>query len=362
MSAQLGTEVDLHGPLAYAVRPGGVERASAGRRVPLVGAVLAVLVVVRRTVAPRLPGVTDELIFRGALVDMHRGRGFYPAYRDALAAQGVPGSQVRAFRLPTEFLLLRPFPVSSYRWLAAVAVLATVALCWRLVRDASPVVQAVVLVGTAVWLAELVPAVYLYAEIWALPWFVLGLVAIREERWALAAVALALAVATRELYLPALLVALVVAPAGRRRPFVVGLGAVAILGAVHWTLAGRELVEVGNEAPFAAFSGLAASVRSLLSPRPGQVLIALPIGILTVVGAAGTARRWATDPAAKVLGVTALAVTVATLYGGRVYWPLLTSPVLLAFVGAALPARPARPARHPVEEAPEAGAATWSPS
>lgn len=301
---------------------------------PILGFVVAALLVVRRTMAPRLNGVTDELIFRGTLEDMHRGRGFYPAYRDALAAQGVAGSQVRAFRLPTEFLLLRPFPVSTYRLLAATVVMASIVLCWRLAAQASPVVQALVLVGSGLWLSELLTAVYLYAEIWALPFFLLGLLAARYDRWTLVAVAFTAAACVREMYLPIILIALAFAPTGRRRGLLVGLGVALALGTVHYGLAHDQLVAVGNEAPFNGFANFTSSLRTILSPRPGQPEIELPVGAMTIMGAVGVARSWRCDVSARILGTTSVLLALATLYAGRPYWPLLFSPGLIAYLGA----------------------------
>lgn len=332
-TASGGRPTPTHGPGAPPL---------AVRALPVLGLVSALLLIVNKTVLPVIHA-TDEVIFRRTLEAMHRGQGFYPAYRAALAHQDVAGSQVRSFRIPTEFLLLRPFPVSSYRWLAAAVVLASVLLCWRLAREAHPAVQAVVLVGSAMWLSELLDIVYLYAEVWALPGFLLALVALRDERWTLAAVALTVAVCTRELYAPALLLAIVLVPRAHRRPFVVGLGVAAVVGAVHYGLASQQLVEVGAEAPFNRFADLGGSLQAVLSPRPHRASVALPLTVLTVLGAVGTVRAWRVDLAARLAGATSLALFALTLYGGRVYWPLLFSPVLVAFVGAALPRGTRRP-------------------
>lgn len=300
-------------------------------RLPIVGWVFATLIVLLDTANP-VVHATDEIIFRDALVRMRTGLGYYPAMRAALAAQHAQASQVRSFRLPTEFLLLRWAPPSSYRILAAGVVLASVALCWLLARRSHPGVQLLVLVGSAMWLSRLLPAVYLYAEIWALPCFLAALLFARRGRWALVAVALFGAVALRELYLPALLVALAVAPRGRRKPLAIALAGAGVLGAVHWWLASQQLVAKGAEAPFDGFTSLAATVRSMLSPSP-LLAIEVPLAILTLLGALGVVRSWRLDPAARILAVTTVALVALTVFGGRVYWPLLYSPALVAFAG-----------------------------
>src|SRR5205085_1387242 len=59
----------------------------------------------------------DEIVFQTTLHEMQVGRGYYPAMRAALVAkEHHPPTQVRAIRPPTLFLLLRPFPARSWRY------------------------------------------------------------------------------------------------------------------------------------------------------------------------------------------------------------------------------------------------------
>lgn len=299
----------------------------------MVGAVVAAAIVAVKTLAPVLHA-TDQMIFRDALVNMRGGRSYYPAMRDALAGNDAAATQVRSFRLPTEFLLLRWFPPATHRWLAAAAVLLAVALCWRLARDAHPAVQAAVLVGASLWLSTLLDAVYLYAEIWAVPAFLLGLLAIRRERWVLAALALTLATCTRELYLPALLAATVVAPRGHRRPFLLGSGVVAAVAAVHYALASGQLVPDGNEAPFSRLGSPTTIIETLLAPR-ATLGVLVPVGLMTVLDAIGITRTCRRDRAALVAGISTVTLVVATIFGGRVYWPLMYGASVVAFAGGA---------------------------
>src|SRR5438132_14310801 len=52
----------------------------------------------------------DQVINRETVQSMRHGTGYYPAMDRALRHHGGPVSSVRAFRLPSIFLLWRPRP------------------------------------------------------------------------------------------------------------------------------------------------------------------------------------------------------------------------------------------------------------
>jgi hypothetical protein len=312
-----------------------VEQHRASTRASIAAVVVAATgagaLLIAKTVGP-VQHVIDERVFRDAVGRMRGGAGYYPAMQAALTKAGVAASQVRSFRPATLYLALRFVPPSAYRWLGAVVAATSVVLGWRLVRHTNRWVQAVVIVGLAMWVGSLLQAAYLYAELWALPLMLGALLAIRRDDWLLAAVLVALAATVRELYAPALLLGLLVAPPDRRRPWAVALGAIGVLGALHAWLASQQLVTHGHEAPFAAATNLGYTLRFMFSPTH-YVVPGLAMTAITALGAVGLARTQAEDPAARFALLVWTVLAVATLYGGRQYWPLLFAPLAVPFLG-----------------------------
>ena len=302
---------------------------SVSRWLPLSAAVVSMLVVVHQTTAQHVRYI-DESIFLKALELMRRGTGYYPAMKSALAINHAPAAQVRSYRPPTGFLILRWLPPSTYRPIGGLVVAVSVTLVWRLVRRREPALQAVVMLGATAWLTAMLPDTYLYAELWALPWFLGAALAMRRDDQRSAAWLTAVAVCFRELYAPALLVGLLVAGRGRRRPWWQALAATSVLGAVHVWLASHQLVAHGNEARFDGVERLSLALRHVVTPT-ASTPVSIAIAVLTIAGAAGLVLCWHTDRAARFVGPTAVLLAMATIYSGRVYWPLLFGPAVVPF-------------------------------
>src|SRR4051794_15307205 len=177
---------------------------------------------------------------------MEHGAGYYRAMRVALVRkEGAPPSQVRSVRPPTMFLLVRPFPRSSWRWIVGLVYLAVLLLAWRLSRVMAPWGGPVGVALSGVWLFGAAPRLYLHSELWGLPFLLGGALAMRSERWSVAAGLLAGAVLFRETYAVAFVAGLLWTE--RRRPFWIAATVLVVLGGVHVWLAQAALSPHGKE-------------------------------------------------------------------------------------------------------------------
>lgn len=276
----------------------------------------------------------DEVVFHRTIVAMRAGAGYYPAMRDALTAkEGVGPSQTRSVRPPTLYLLLAQFPPGSWRYLVGAVYLATLLLAWRLARALHPLGGPIAVFLTAMWVLGAAPFLFLHTELWGVPLVLGGALALRNERWAAAAVALGAAALLRELYLLPLLLGLVLAP--RRRAFVCALLAVAVLGVLHAGLAAGILSGGGKE-PALGLTGH-GSTYVLSAVSPSDQPLGWVLGVAgTVLGFIGLRRRWEVDPGARLLLLSAAALLALTVFVGRSYWGLAFGPALACFVPAGL--------------------------
>jgi len=277
----------------------------------------------------------DELVYRRTLVSMQHGDGYYHAMGKALERkEGAPPSQVRSIRPPTLFLLLSRFPSSSWRWLVGAVYLGTLLCAWRIGRPLDPWGGPLAVGLTGIWLLGAAPLLFLHSELWGVPLVLGGALAFRNRRWLWAAVLLGLAVLFRETYIVALLAGLVWA--GRRRPFLLVLGVLAVAAAVHVHFAQQALSAHGREPAFGA-SGL--SPRYILSSLgPSDRPLGWVVGI--VADTAGLAAVWLLRKrdGAAVLVLTMAAVLIpATVFLGRQYWGLTFGPALASFAPGVLP-------------------------
>ncbi|MDQ6727991.1 MAG: DUF2079 domain-containing protein [Actinomycetota bacterium] len=277
----------------------------------------------------------DEVVFHDTLTAMRDGRGYYPAMRDALVAkEGAAPSQIRSVRPPTLYLVLARFPPPWWRYLVGTVYLATMALAWRLARPLHAYGGPVAVVLSGMWMLGASPVLFLHTELWGVPFLLGGALAMRHERWAAAAAALAVAAGLRELYVLALVIGLVVAP--RRRPWLVALGVVAVLALVHADLTRGILSAQGREAGFGASHGL--SVRYVLDAiGPSDRPLGWLIGVAGLaLGSAGLVARWGQDAAARLLLPFAAVMVPLTVLIGREYWGLVFGPALACFLPAGI--------------------------
>jgi hypothetical protein len=304
--------------------------------------VMALAAVVAMAVAALVSGLqvgyhqldVDEAVYVStARLMRHEHLSYYRAMATALVAKDkAPPRLVRALRPPTEFLVLRWLPEGAWRWLAGLLGLASLLAVWRLARPFGPWAGMIGAALAGLWLLAAMPLLFLHAELWGLPWFLAGLVALRRGRDGRAAALMVVAVAFRELYVLGLVLAAVL----RRRPaWVVALLAVAGLALVHVALARHVLVangfnaRIGNERHDLHFA-----LRLL---GPGDGVLSWAIGIPTIglglVGAARAARRM---PEAAVVAISSVVLAVAAFVATRTYWALTFAPALMAFVPASV--------------------------
>ena len=278
----------------------------------------------------------DEVVYRNTLVAMQAGAGYYPAMRRALVEkEGAPPSQIRSVRPPTLYLALARFPEGSWRYLAGAAYLAILLLAWRLGRPLHPYGGPIAVLLVSMWVLAAAHYLFLHAELWGLPFLLAGALALRDRRWALAALAIAAAAVLREIYVLPLLIGVAVAP--RRRAWVATVVVVGGLGVLHAGLAADILDPQGKEAAFGK-SGLGPNyILSALSPsdQPAGWLLGVLGGVL---GALGLRRCWAEDAGARLVLPFAAAMGPLTVFLGREYWGLAFGPAVACFAPAGLAA------------------------
>jgi hypothetical protein len=302
------------------------------------------------------PADADEIVYRDTLVLMRHGDGFYDAQRQALIVkEHQPPTSVRAIRPPTIYLVLRWFPPSSWRWLVGLVYLADLMLVWRLARAHSPPAGLLAVAIAGVWVLGFATYLFLHAEVWGLPFFLAGLLALRRDKpWAAAALFLA-AASIRELYVVGLLGGLVLAVAargaGRRTravPWVAALATGVALYAVHVALSLGVLSAHGYNARFGNEHRTLSFLLRLVAPISSGAgeLFGVAVTVLGIVGCVRLARR---DRAAAVAVMGSVVLLVASVWATRVYWSACWALPMAAFAPAALgisarqPEEPASP-------------------
>ena len=278
----------------------------------------------------------DEVVYRNTLVAMQEGEGYYSAKRAALIQkEGAPPSQIRSVRPPALYLALARFPESSWRYLVGGVYLAILLLAWRLARPHHAYGGPLAVLLAGMFVLGAAEVLFLHAELWGLPLFLAGCLAMRNHSWALAALAVAAAALLREIYVLPLLLGAVVAP--RRRPWLVAVVAVGAAHLVHAGMAQEILDANGKEAAFGK-SGLGpAYILSALSPS--DRLLGWLFGVAGgVLGAFGLRAMWDRDPAARLILPFAAVMVPLTIMLGREYWGLAFCPAVACFAPAGLAA------------------------
>jgi len=280
----------------------------------------------------------DEAAFHQTLVEMRHGTGYYDALRDGLTAkEGKPPSAVRAYRLPTLYVVLALLPEGAWRWAAGIPFAALLISAWAIGRGLHEwgAMTAVVLVGG--WTIAAAPYLYLHAELWGAAALLAGLACVQRQRTTSAAVAFGLAALLREHFVLAFLLGLL--KFRRSLSWWIAFLAIVMVAVVHLHLALQALDPAGREAPLR----LAASdIPAALSPS--GTLLGISFGVTgLVLGGIGLARLVREgDDAASIAAAQSVVLLLATLYFGHTYWGLMFGPCIAAFSGASLPgARPA---------------------
>lgn len=288
----------------------------------------------------------DHVINRQTVDAMRSGEGYYEAMDDALREHVGPASSVRAFRMPTAFLVWRWLPGAHARWLVYVAMVLVVCACLVSATTAPWIVPGVALHllrfgrphDAAGWIDQ-----YLLVELWTLPAIAGAFLAWRRGRPALAAVLAVVATAVRELA-ALLVVGLVIGAvfrSSRRRPAVVAVAAVVVLVVAHAVFAGPQLADRGTEAPLLGTGGLdrVFTMAGVGLPRPDVVG-----GIVWVV-----ALWWVFhDHDLRPFLAPLLLLPAIGLFVGRDYWGLLVVPLELVAAGEVAAMLAARVAARPI--------------
>ena len=274
---------------------------------------------------------TDEAVYQRTLRLMRSGEGYYKAMSDSLVVkEGARPTSIRAIRPPTLFLVLRWFPESSWRWIVGLVYLAVLLAMARLGEPFKNLGAMVAVVLGGIWMIGASSYLYLHAELWGLPFFLAGLVALRRGHDKTAAILMGVACIVRELYVVAVVVALVLMK--KRGAWIVALTSVALLFGLHYWLAHAFLSRGGHEVALGNEPITVHSVLRFLSPGDKPLAFGLGLAMLAF-GFAGMVRN-ITDATARLLLPYATVLAIAGIIATRSYWNLTYGPAVSAFVPA----------------------------
>jgi hypothetical protein len=261
---------------------------------------------------------------------MRHGLGYYDAMSRAMREVGHgPVDEVRAFRMPTVFLVWRWLPDDRAIWILFVAlVVLTATMTFRLTRfEFVAPGLALVLLATAKlrtgsgWLDQ-----FAVVELWVAPATVGALLAWKREKRALAAWLAFLAFAIRELAGGMLPVGLIVSLQHRRARthWIAACVAGSVVYLAHGDFAGTYLVARGKgvELPLVGTGGAGAVV--------AMMGFGLPLGVLVgpVLWSAAVHRCCSVR---SYLALGLLAVPISGVLISRPYWGLISLPVVVIF-------------------------------
>jgi hypothetical protein len=275
----------------------------------------------------------DEQVYRDTLLHMRAGQSYYPAMRDALVHdKHERPTALRSLRPPTLFILLRPLPPSSWRWVVGLVYLAVLLLAWRLGRLFGVIGGPLAVVFAAVWLLGFADYLFLHSELWGMPFFMAGVLSLRRGRDAHAAAWMTAAMFFRELFGLGLLLGLLLRR-GREWLVAIAVGALALV--VHAVLAQSALSPTGHDAGFGNEQRTLEFLVGLVSPA--RVGAAYAFGLLTLAAAVwGGWRARAVDKAAALVVPYSLVMIALSAYATRQYWTAAWGPMLVTYVPAAL--------------------------
>jgi hypothetical protein len=279
---------------------------------------------------------TDEAVYQRTLRSMRAGEGYYRAMSDSVAVkEGARPASVRAIRPPTLFLFLRWFPEKSWRWLVGIVFLAVLLALARIGEPYGRYGSTVATITGGIWMIGASSYLYLHAELWGLPFFLAGLLAVRRDDDVSGAAFMAAATVIRELFGLGLVIGLVVSK--RRRPWLLATAVVIALAGAHAWLAHSVLSSTGHQVALGNEPITVRSVLRFLSPGDRDTAFALGL-VMLVLGFIGMARNMR-DRAARLLLPFAVALLIGGIVATRAYWNLTYGPAVSAFLPAALAGR-----------------------
>jgi hypothetical protein len=280
----------------------------------------AAIVVLWLWVLQRPADVGPDLeVYSRTVSEMRQGHGYYQAMYDALSAVNGPPSEARSYRFPTVFYL---WWFTGLTWPLVLAVI--IVAGWEVSLISHPVVG----VFCAVYLATIarppsVPAVYGWIELWALPLVLAAILAIRRDRWTLAAVCVLAAALVRETVAPVLVAGAVAAWLSHRslRPWLIA--SAAWLSFLAWHLSHVLLSPTGTEMSLVGTGGLWAALNMA---GPAIAPVGAIVTVIALWRARFTPEWWLTLP--LLVGIPLIG-----LIASRDYWGILVFPVALALAG-----------------------------
>ena len=298
----------------------------------------------------------DLAIYQGTIAEMRQGNSYYSSMSDALNSyitadgQGpFTPSSIRAFRLPTLFLVWASVP-GTYTWpfvLVVVVCTATlVGLLWRPFAGLGVMLWELLLVYPTALLhlpGFAYPPRWGYVEIWVVPLILGAMFAMRKGVPAVALVLVLISALCRELAFPCLITGAVAA--WRRgspiQPWVAAT--VACLGFYLWHAQQvlPHLLAHGNEAPLVDIGGVTGVV---MNTDAGAGVLAAGLLGLGFIAWPTVTRRWSPSwwIALPLIG----GLPIVGLIASREYWSLLVVPPAISLFGEPRTAR-YRSARDP---------------
>ena len=288
----------------------------------LVVAITAVLAVGSAVRTPRLKN--DPLVYLGALHRMRGGQGYYRALDAAMREGRIgPVETVRAFRLPTAFLLWRWLPTDHLVWVGflVLVVAATAAMAWTVREPLCALLFAgyLIVVGTDGYSAP---------ELWAAPLIAIGFALAMRGRTLTAVAVLLVASSMRELAILAL-IGVVLDGWGRpavRRAALGGCSLLAVGALLHARGVRPYLVPQGQGLE-AHLLGSARLPQSLLRMSGAWLPAAMVLGPILVV----LAVRWVRTHCRGRMVLPHLALLLTGLAVHRPEWGLLIVPFTLCW-------------------------------
>jgi hypothetical protein len=179
-----------------------------------------------------------------------------------------------------------------------------------------------------IWMIGASSYLYLHAELWGLPFFLAGLVALRKGNERAAAILMGVACIVRELYVVGVVIALVLSK--KRRIWLLALASLALLFGLHVWLSHAFLSRTGHEVALGNEPITFHSVLRFLSPGDKPLAFAIGIAML-VLGLAGIVRNLR-DRAAQLVLPYAIVLSIAGVIATRSYWNLTYGPAVASFV------------------------------
>jgi hypothetical protein len=280
------------------------------------------------------PAVNGEVAsYRLAVQGMQQGEGYYEAMSSSLLR---PPSNVRSLRLPTIFLLWRVIGLS---WPATLAV---IILSGVLVgRLAGPVIGFIAVAWLVLTAYSFVNEMWTEVEFWALPLVLGSMLAIRRDRWTLAACLMLGAACIRELAAPCLLMGAFAADRTDRpiRPWALCLVAWVAYYVLHMALAAPWLSPAGSEFPLIGTGGFQGFL----------IMSGAGLGLLGPVVVGAGIWRSRLRPECWLVLPLVVGIPLAGFLVWRLYWPVLCFPVALALLVPPSRSRLAEPTTAPAD-------------